>query len=66
MSEQIMKEAEKEIDLQIAKLDKILDKRSNSGQHFDNFLHEEKTRLYGMLHIYWTIGGKGYQQYKVK
>jgi hypothetical protein len=56
---------EKEIDLQIAKIDSIMDKRSNSGSQFDDYLREEKTRLYGMLHIYWLIGGAGYQKFKM-
>lgn len=52
------------IDQQINKVDKILDKRSSSGQHFDDFLTEEKARLYGMLEIYWLLGGKDYQHFK--
>lgn len=52
------------IDQQINKVDKILDKRSTSGQHFDDFLAEEKSRLYGMLEIYWLLGGKDYQHFK--
>jgi hypothetical protein len=64
--ETIIKEVEKEIDLQIAMVDKILDKRGNSGQHFDDFLVEAKAKLYGMLHIYWLIGGTQYPDYKIK
>ena len=56
--------AEKEIDLQVKKVDKILDRRGDSGQHFDEFFHEEKAKLYGMLQIYWIFGGTGYHKYK--
>ncbi len=52
------------IDQQINKVDKILDKRSSAGQHFDDFLTEEKARLYGMLEIYWVLGGLDYQHFK--
>lgn len=52
------------IDLQISKVERILDKRATSGQHFDDFLREEKARLYGMLQIYWLIGGVGYEKFR--
>jgi hypothetical protein len=52
------------IDQQVTKVDRILDKRETSGQHFDDFLREEKARLYGMLQIYWLVGGTEFQQYK--
>jgi hypothetical protein len=56
--------AKKEIDLQISKIEKILDKREVSGQHFEDFMSEEKARLFGMLQIFWLIGGAGYDQFK--
>lgn len=52
------------IDQQISKVDRILDKRALSGQHFDDFLGEEKARLYGMLQIYWLAGGEGYDKFR--
>jgi hypothetical protein len=52
------------IDQQINKIDKLLDKRSSAGQHFDDFIAEEKARLYGMLEIYWLLGGTDYQHFK--
>ena len=52
------------IDQQINKVDKILDKRSIAGQHFDDFLGEEKARLFGMLEVYWVLGGQDYQHFK--
>ncbi len=58
--------AHEEIDKQLAKIEKILDKRGSTGLHFDDFLREEKSRLYGMLQIYWLFGGKEYLQYKPK
>lgn len=57
----LVKEA---IDQQITKVERILDKRADSGQHFDDFLREEKAKLYGMLQIFWLIGGQGYDNLK--
>lgn len=48
------------IDQQITKVERILDKRADAGQHYDDFLREEKAKLYGMLQIFWLIGGQGY------
>lgn len=58
-------QAEEAINQQIAKVDKILDKIGTSGQHFDDFLREEKAKLYGMLQIYWLVGGKGFEDFRV-
>ena len=58
--------AQEEIDRQIAKIERMIDKRGTTGLHFDDFLGEEKARLYGMLQIYWLFGGKEYMQYKLK
>ena len=58
--------AKEEIDKQIAKIDRMIDKRGTTGLHFDDFLGEEKARLYGMLQIYWLFGGKEYSQYMHK
>ncbi len=52
------------IDQQINKIDTILDKRISAGHYFDDFLGEEKARLYGMLEIYWILGGQDYQHFK--
>ena len=57
---------QQEIDKQINKIEKILDKRGTSGLHFEDFLAEEKARLYGMLQVYWLLGGTEYVQYKPK
>jgi hypothetical protein len=64
MEESNIQQAEKEIELQVQKIDRILDKRSDNGQHFEDFLREEKARLYGMLQIYWVMGGVGFKKYK--
>jgi hypothetical protein len=66
MDEKQMLLAQEEIDKQIAKIERMLDKRGTSGSNFDDFLGEEKTRLYGMLQIYWLLGGEGYLQYKTR
>ena len=66
MDEKQLLLAQGEIDKQIAKIDRMIDKRGSTGSHFDDFLGEEKTRLYGMLQIYWLLGGKEYLQYKTK
>ena len=58
--------AQIEIDKQIAKIERMIDKRGTAGAQLDDFLGEEKTRLYGMLQIYWLFGGKEYSQYKLK
>jgi hypothetical protein len=64
MDEQTILAVKQVIDQQINKVDKILDKRSTAGQHFDDFLAEEKSRLFGMLEIYLVIGGQDYQHFK--
>ena len=51
--------AQEEIDKQIAKIEQVFDKRETTGLHFDDFLSEEKARLYGMLQIYWLLGAWG-------
>ncbi|MDP4210925.1 MAG: hypothetical protein Q8928_19135 [Bacteroidota bacterium] len=58
-------QAEEAINQQIAKIDKILDKIGTSGQQFQDFLREEKVKLYGMLQIYWLVGGEGFEKFKV-
>ena len=64
MDEKSILKATEIIDQQINKVDRILDKKGSAGQHFDDFLTEEKARLYGMLEIYWALGGEGYQHFK--
>lgn len=64
MDEQQLILVKKEIDLQVSKIERILDKRGFSGNHFDDFLTEEKAKLAGMLKIYWLLGGEGYTQFK--
>jgi len=66
MDEKQMLLAQEEIDKQIVKIERMIDKRGTAGSHFDDFLGEEKARLYGMLQIYWLYGGKDYLKYKLK
>ena len=66
MDEKLMLLAQEAIDKQIDKIERVFDKRETTGLHFDDFLSEEKARLYGMLQIYWLFGGMGYTQYKPK
>jgi len=64
MDEQSILKSKMVIDKQINKIDRILDKRGSSGQHFDDFLMEERARLFGMLELFWELGGEGYQHLK--
>jgi hypothetical protein len=64
MNEQSLLSVKEAIDQQIIKVERILDKRADSGQHFDDFLREEKARLYGMLQIFWLAGGEGYEKFR--
>jgi hypothetical protein len=66
MNENQMLLAQNEVDKQISNIEIMFDRRETTGLHFDDFLGEEKARLYGMLQIYWLLGGKEYLQYKAK
>jgi hypothetical protein len=57
---------QQQLDQQVLMIDRILDKRETSGLDFYDYLGEEKARFYGMLQIYWLLGGKEYLQYKPK
>lgn len=64
MNEQLLSNVEQVIDLQVSKVEKILDKRASVGHDMDDFLTEERGKLYGMLQIYWLLGGDKYQNFK--
>ena len=64
MDENNMLSVKQAIDQQISKVDRILDKRASEGQHFEDFLREEKARLFGMLQIFWLAGGEGYDKFR--
>lgn len=64
MNEKTLLSVKEAIDQQIIKVERIFDKRAESGQHFDDFLREEKARLFGMLQIYWLAGGEGFEKYR--
>jgi hypothetical protein len=50
--------------INIEMIDDLIGKRVLLDQHNDNSFREEDSELYGLLLIYWTFGGNGYQQYK--
>lgn len=64
MDEKTLLSVKEAIDQQIKKVERIIDKRATAGQHFDDFLQEEKSRLYGMLQVYWLVGGEGYDNFR--
>lgn len=66
MDEEKLSLAKDVIDQQIIKIERIFDKRADNGQHFDDFLREEKARLFGMLQIYRLFGGSGFEKYTTK
>jgi hypothetical protein len=55
---------QKEIDQQMANIERLLDKRETTGLHLNDFLGEERARLYGMFQIYWLLGGDGYKAFR--